>query len=54
MYAGHTWYDHDKSGYALTKADEKLYAKRHGLVFVEGPEVMKRWEAEKKSRSKSP
>jgi 3,4-dihydroxy 2-butanone 4-phosphate synthase len=38
----------DESGYALTKADAKVYAKKHGLVFVEGPEVMKRWEAEKK------
>jgi 3,4-dihydroxy 2-butanone 4-phosphate synthase len=41
----------DESGYALTKADAKIYAKQHGLVFVEGPEVMKRWEKEKKFRS---
>jgi 3,4-dihydroxy 2-butanone 4-phosphate synthase len=39
----------DESGYALTKADAKLYAKQHGFVFIEGSEVMKRWEAEKKS-----
>jgi 3,4-dihydroxy 2-butanone 4-phosphate synthase len=39
----------DESGYALTKADAKIYAQQHGLVFVEGPEVMKRWEARKKS-----
>jgi 3,4-dihydroxy 2-butanone 4-phosphate synthase len=39
----------DESGYALTKADAKIYAKQHGLVFIEGAEVMKRWEAEKKS-----
>ena len=40
----------DESGYALTKADAKLYAKKHGLVFIEGAEVMKRWEAEKDNR----
>jgi 3,4-dihydroxy 2-butanone 4-phosphate synthase len=39
----------DESGYALTKTDAKIYAKQHGLVFIEGSEVMKRWEAEKKS-----
>ena len=39
----------DESGYALTKADAKLYAKKNGLVFIEGSEVMKRWEAEKKA-----
>jgi len=37
----------DESGYALTKADARLYAKKHGLEFVEGPEVMERWEAQK-------
>ena len=42
VYAGDTWYDHNVSGYALSKADAKIYAKQHGLVFVEGPEVMKR------------
>jgi len=33
------------------QADAKLYARKHGLVFVEGPEVLERWEAEK-SRKK--
>ncbi len=37
----------DESGYALTKAGAKAYAKMHGLVFVEGREVLDRWEAEK-------
>jgi len=42
----------DESGYALSKADAKLYARKHGLVFVEGPEVLERWEAEKTSSSR--
>jgi len=33
-----------KNSSTLTKADAKLYAKKNGLVFVERPEVMKRWE----------
>ena len=37
----------DESGYALSKADAKKYAKRHNLVFVEGNEVLERWEADK-------
>jgi 3,4-dihydroxy 2-butanone 4-phosphate synthase len=37
----------DESGYALSKEDAKLYARKHGLVFVEGPEVLERWEQEK-------
>jgi 3,4-dihydroxy 2-butanone 4-phosphate synthase len=41
----------DESGYALTKADAKIYAKQHGLVFVEGPEVLEQWEKNKKSSS---
>ena len=40
----------DESGYALTKADAKLYAKKHGLVFIEGNDVLKRWEKEKAGR----
>ncbi|MCU0629782.1 MAG: 3,4-dihydroxy-2-butanone-4-phosphate synthase [Methanoregulaceae archaeon] len=40
----------DESGNALSKADAKLYAMKHGLEFVEGPEVMERWEAEKRSQ----
>jgi 3,4-dihydroxy 2-butanone 4-phosphate synthase len=35
----------DKTGNALTKPDAKAYAKRHGLVFVKGNEVLKAWEA---------
>jgi 3,4-dihydroxy 2-butanone 4-phosphate synthase len=37
----------DESGYALTKADARLYAQTHGLEFVEGPEVMERWHEQK-------
>ncbi|MFZ1902105.1 MAG: 3,4-dihydroxy-2-butanone-4-phosphate synthase, partial [Methanoregula sp.] len=37
----------DVSGYALSKADAKKYAKRHNLVFIEGNEVLERWEADK-------
>ena len=37
----------DESGYALPKAGAKAYAKKHGLVFVEGSEVLERWEADK-------
>lgn len=37
----------DESGYALSKADAKKYAKRHNLVFIEGNEVLERWEADK-------
>jgi 3,4-dihydroxy 2-butanone 4-phosphate synthase len=40
----------DESGYALPKAGAKAYAKKHGLVFVEGHEVLDRWEAEKKKK----
>ncbi|WML67240.1 MAG: 3,4-dihydroxy-2-butanone 4-phosphate synthase [Methanoregula sp. SKADARSKE-2] len=34
----------DESGYALSKADARLYARKHGLVFVEGNDVIERWE----------
>jgi 3,4-dihydroxy 2-butanone 4-phosphate synthase len=40
----------DESGYALSKADAKLYASKHGLEFVQGPEVLERWQAERSSR----
>ncbi len=40
----------DESGYALSKEDARLYARKHRLVFVEGPEVMERWEQERSSR----
>ena len=33
----------DESGNALSKEDAKAYARRHGLVFVEGEDVLKRW-----------
>jgi 3,4-dihydroxy 2-butanone 4-phosphate synthase len=34
----------DRSGLALNKKDAQEYARRHGLVFVEGPEVIRVWE----------
>jgi 3,4-dihydroxy 2-butanone 4-phosphate synthase len=34
----------DESGYALSKENARLYARKHGLVYVEGSEVMKRWQ----------
>jgi len=37
----------DESGYALPKSGAKAYAKKHGFVFVEGQEVLDRWEKEK-------
>jgi 3,4-dihydroxy 2-butanone 4-phosphate synthase len=37
----------DESGYALPKTGAKAYAKKHGLVFVEGRDVLERWEADK-------
>jgi 3,4-dihydroxy 2-butanone 4-phosphate synthase len=37
----------DESGYALPKTGAKAYAKKHGLVFVEGPQVLERWESDK-------
>jgi 3,4-dihydroxy 2-butanone 4-phosphate synthase len=37
----------DESGYALPKAGAKAYAKKHGLVFIEGSEVLDRWEGDK-------
>jgi len=36
----------DESGYALSKADAKLYARKHHLEFIEGPEVLERWQAQ--------
>lgn len=33
----------DESGYALSKKDAIAYAKRHGLIFVEGNEVLEAW-----------
>jgi 3,4-dihydroxy 2-butanone 4-phosphate synthase len=34
----------DDSGNALSKEDARLYARKHGLVFVEGPEVLDQWQ----------
>jgi 3,4-dihydroxy 2-butanone 4-phosphate synthase len=34
----------DESGNALSKEDARRYAKKHGFVFVEGPEVIRQWE----------
>jgi 3,4-dihydroxy 2-butanone 4-phosphate synthase len=34
----------DESGYALSKEDAMRYARRHGLAFIEGSEVLERWE----------
>jgi len=34
----------DDSGYALSKEDAIRYAKRHDLAFIEGSEVLDRWE----------
>jgi len=36
----------DESGYALSKEDARLYARKHKLEFVEGNEVMERWQAQ--------
>ena len=34
----------DETGLALTKEDAMKYAKEHGLVFIEGKEVLEHWE----------
>ena len=34
----------DESGYALSKDDAMAYAKKHGMVFVEGNEVLEAWD----------
>ena len=34
----------DESGYALPKAGAKAYAKKHGLIFVEGKDVLEEWQ----------
>lgn len=44
----------DVSGYALSKEDARRYAHKHGLVFVEGPEVLERWQEERASESRVP
>ena len=37
----------DESGYALSKVDAQAYAKKHRLVFIEGKDVLERWEKAK-------
>ncbi|HVP24912.1 MAG TPA: 3,4-dihydroxy-2-butanone-4-phosphate synthase [Methanomicrobiales archaeon] len=39
----------DETGYALPKDAAIRYARQHGLPFVEGCEVLERWEREKNS-----
>jgi 3,4-dihydroxy 2-butanone 4-phosphate synthase len=34
----------DDSGNALSKEDARRYARKHGLIFIEGPEVLDRWQ----------
>jgi len=34
----------DESGFALSKEEAIRYAKKHGLVFVGGAEVLEEWE----------
>ncbi|QYZ79498.1 3,4-dihydroxy-2-butanone-4-phosphate synthase [Methanofollis formosanus] len=34
----------DETGLALTKEDAMAYAEEHGLVFIEGKEVLEHWE----------
>jgi len=35
----------DETGFALSKEDAMAYAKKHGLVFIEGKDVLDRWES---------
>jgi 3,4-dihydroxy 2-butanone 4-phosphate synthase len=39
----------DKSGLALSKEDAQRYAKKHRLVFIEGNEVLERWDTHRSS-----
>ncbi len=36
----------DESGLALSKEEAREYARKHGLVFIEGSEVLDRWKQE--------
>ncbi|NLN09572.1 MAG: 3,4-dihydroxy-2-butanone-4-phosphate synthase [Methanoculleus thermophilus] len=40
----------DETGFALSKEGAKAYAEKHGLVFVEGQEVLDRWESWKSGK----
>ncbi|PWR76275.1 3,4-dihydroxy-2-butanone-4-phosphate synthase [Methanospirillum stamsii] len=44
----------DESGYALSKEDAMRYAHRHNLAFIEGSEVLDRWEKASFPVSESP
>ncbi|HOI12682.1 MAG TPA: 3,4-dihydroxy-2-butanone-4-phosphate synthase [Methanoculleus sp.] len=35
----------DETGFALSKEDAMAYAEKHGLVFIEGKDVLGRWES---------
>jgi len=37
----------DETGFALSKEDAMAYGREHGLVFIEGQEVLDRWESRK-------
>jgi len=37
----------DETGYALSKEGAQAYARDHGLVFVEGSEVLERWDSDR-------
>ena len=37
----------DETGFALTKEGAMEYARKHGLVFIEGKDVLDRWESER-------
>lgn len=40
----------DETGFALSKEGAMEYARKHGLVFVEGQDVLDRWESQKQGR----
>ncbi|KAF5037193.1 3,4-dihydroxy-2-butanone 4-phosphate synthase [anaerobic digester metagenome] len=40
----------DETGFALSKEGAMEYARKHGLVFVEGQDVLDRWETQKQGR----
>ena len=40
----------DDTGFALSKEGAMEYARKHGLVFVEGQDVLDRWESQKQGR----
>jgi len=40
----------DDTGFALSKEGAMAYARKHGLVFVEGQDVLDRWETQKQGR----